>query len=43
VDEHALPVPAAVLDMLRWHKGACSIAGVGAIGTWKVKLEQAAQ
>ncbi|MFO7694585.1 MAG: class II aldolase/adducin family protein, partial [Vicinamibacterales bacterium] len=23
---------AAVLDMLRWHKGACFIAGVGAIG-----------
>ena len=23
---------AAVLDMLRWHKGACFVAGVGAIG-----------
>ena len=33
---------AAVLDMLRWHKGACFIAGVGAIGAGKVTLEQAA-
>ena len=32
----------AVLDMLRWHKGACFIAGVGAIGAGKVTLEQAA-
>jgi ribulose-5-phosphate 4-epimerase/fuculose-1-phosphate aldolase len=31
-----------VLDMLRWHKGACFIAGVGAIGAGKVTLEQAA-
>ena len=33
---------AAVLDMLRWHKGACFIAGVGSIGAGKVTLEQAA-
>ena len=33
---------AAVLDMLRWHKGACFIAGVGAIGAGKITLEQAA-
>jgi ribulose-5-phosphate 4-epimerase/fuculose-1-phosphate aldolase len=33
---------AAVLDMLRWHKGACFVAGVGAIGAGKVTLEQAA-
>jgi ribulose-5-phosphate 4-epimerase/fuculose-1-phosphate aldolase len=32
----------AILDMLRWHKGACFIAGVGAIGAGKVTLEQAA-
>ena len=32
----------AVLDMLRWHKGACFIAGVGVIGAGKVTLEQAA-
>jgi len=32
----------AVLDMLRWHKGACFIAGVGAIGVGQVTLEQAA-
>jgi hypothetical protein len=32
----------AVLDMLRWHKGACFIAGIGAIGAGKVTLEQAA-
>ena len=32
----------AVLDMLRWHKGACFIAGVGAVGVGKVTLEQAA-
>jgi ribulose-5-phosphate 4-epimerase/fuculose-1-phosphate aldolase len=31
-----------VLDMLRWHKGACFIAGVGAVGAGKVTLEQAA-
>jgi hypothetical protein len=33
---------AVVLDMLRWHKGACFVAGVGAIGAGKVTLEQAA-
>jgi hypothetical protein len=33
---------AAVLDMLRWHKGACFVAGVGVIGAGKVTLEQAA-
>lgn len=33
---------AAILDMLRWHKGACFVAGVGAIGAGKVTLEQAA-
>ena len=33
---------AAILDMLRWHKGACLVAGVGAIGAGKVTLEQAA-
>ncbi len=33
---------AAVLDMLRWHKGACFVAGVGAIGAGKITLEQAA-
>jgi ribulose-5-phosphate 4-epimerase/fuculose-1-phosphate aldolase len=32
----------AMLDMLRWHKGACFVAGVGAIGAGKVTLEQAA-
>jgi ribulose-5-phosphate 4-epimerase/fuculose-1-phosphate aldolase len=32
----------AVLDMLRWHKGACFVAGVGVIGAGKVTLEQAA-
>lgn len=32
----------AILDMLRWHKGACFIAGIGAIGAGKVTLEQAA-
>jgi L-fuculose-phosphate aldolase len=32
----------AVLDMLRWHKGACFIAGIGAVGVGKVTLEQAA-
>lgn len=32
----------AVLDMLRWHKGACFIAGVGAVGVGQVTLEQAA-
>ncbi len=32
----------AILDMLRWHKGACFIAGVGAIGVGNVTLEQAA-
>jgi L-fuculose-phosphate aldolase len=32
----------AVLDMLRWHKGACFVAGMGAIGIGKVTLEQAA-
>ena len=32
----------AILDMLRWHKGACFLAGVGAIGAGKVTLEQAA-
>ena len=35
------PVP-AILDMLRWHKGACFVAGVGAIGAGKITLEQAA-
>ena len=33
---------AAVLDMLRWHKGACFVAGVGVIGAGKITLEQAA-
>jgi hypothetical protein len=33
---------AAVLDMLRWHKGACFIAGDGATGAGKVTLERAA-
>lgn len=33
---------AAILDMLRWHKGACFVAGVGVIGAGKVTLEQAA-
>ncbi len=33
---------AAILDMLRWHKGACFVAGVGAIGAGKITLEQAA-
>ncbi len=33
---------AAILDMLRWHKGACIVAGVGVIGAGKVTLEQAA-
>jgi ribulose-5-phosphate 4-epimerase/fuculose-1-phosphate aldolase len=33
---------AAMLDMLRWHKGACFVAGVGAIGAGKITLEQAA-
>jgi len=28
--------------MLRWHKGACFVAGVGAIGAGKITLEQAA-
>ncbi len=32
----------AILDMLRWHKGACLIAGIGAIGVGPVTLEQAA-
>jgi ribulose-5-phosphate 4-epimerase/fuculose-1-phosphate aldolase len=32
----------AILDMLRRHKGACFVAGVGAIGAGKVTLEQAA-
>ncbi len=32
----------AVLDMLRLHKGACFIAGIGAIGVGNVTLEQAA-
>lgn len=32
----------AILDMLRWHKGACLIAGIGALGVGKVTLEQAA-
>ncbi len=32
----------AILDMLRWHKGACFVAGVGVIGAGKVTLEQAA-
>jgi ribulose-5-phosphate 4-epimerase/fuculose-1-phosphate aldolase len=35
------PVP-AILDMLRWHKGACFVAGVGTIGAGKITLEQAA-
>ena len=33
---------AAILDMLRWHKGACFVAGLGVIGAGKVTLEQAA-
>lgn len=32
----------AILDMLRWHKGACLIAGMGALGVGKITLEQAA-
>jgi L-fuculose-phosphate aldolase len=32
----------AILDMLRWHKGTCFLAGVGAIGAGKITLEQAA-
>jgi ribulose-5-phosphate 4-epimerase/fuculose-1-phosphate aldolase len=32
----------AILDMLRWHKGACFIAGIGAVGVGNVTLEQAA-
>jgi len=32
----------AILDMLRWHKGACFVAGIGTIGVGKVTLEQAA-
>jgi ribulose-5-phosphate 4-epimerase/fuculose-1-phosphate aldolase len=32
----------AILDMLRWHKGACIIAGVGVVGAGKITLEQAA-
>jgi len=32
----------AILDMLEWHKGACFIAGIGAVGAGKVTLEQAA-
>lgn len=32
----------AILDMLRWHKGACFVAGVGVIGAGKITLEQAA-
>jgi len=32
----------AVANMLRWHKGACVIAGRGAVGAGKVSLEQAA-
>ena len=31
-----------VINMLRWHKGACVIAGRGGIGVGKVSLEQAA-
>jgi len=33
---------AAILDMLRWHKGACFVAGVGSIGAGRITLEQAA-
>jgi ribulose-5-phosphate 4-epimerase/fuculose-1-phosphate aldolase len=33
---------AAILDMLRWHKGACYVAGIGVVGTGKVTIEQAA-
>lgn len=33
---------AAILDMLRWHKGACFVAGVGVVGAGKITLEQAA-
>jgi len=32
----------AILDMLRWHKGACIVAGVGVVGAGKITLEQAA-
>jgi hypothetical protein len=32
----------AILDMLRWHKGACFVAGVGTISAGKITLEQAA-
>ena len=32
----------AVANMLRWHKGACVIAGRGGVGAGKVSLEQAA-
>ena len=31
-----------VANMLRWHKGACVIAGIGAVGAGSVSLEQAA-
>jgi len=31
-----------VANMLRWHKGACAIAGRGAVGAGSVSLEQAA-
>jgi ribulose-5-phosphate 4-epimerase/fuculose-1-phosphate aldolase len=31
-----------VINMLRWHKGACVIAGRGGVGVGKVSLEQAA-
>jgi len=32
----------SVANMLRWHKGACIIAGKGAVGVGSVSLEQAA-
>jgi len=31
-----------IANMLRWHKGACVIAGRGGIGVGSVSLEQAA-
>jgi ribulose-5-phosphate 4-epimerase/fuculose-1-phosphate aldolase len=31
-----------IANMLRWHKGACIIAGMGAVGAGSVSLEQAA-
>ncbi len=31
-----------IANMLRWHKGACVIAGMGSVGVGKVSLEQSA-